>query len=62
MTRQGLDRFLAPTLKLESAAVGASGLQNDYRRTLMALAVLVAMVLLIACANAANLMTAQAAA
>jgi predicted permease len=37
-------------------------LQQDYRRTLEALAVLIALALLIACANVANLLTAQAAA
>jgi predicted permease len=54
--------LLGQTLVMEPGAAGASGLQKNYRLSLMALGVLVALVLLIACANVANLMTAQAAA
>jgi predicted permease len=62
MSRETINQFLAQKLLLGPAAAGASGLQNEYRRSLVALGVLVALVLLIACANVANLMTAQAAA
>ncbi|HEX2974259.1 MAG TPA: ABC transporter permease, partial [Tepidisphaeraceae bacterium] len=43
------------------APTGVSGFQEEYRSALTALGVLVLMVLLIACANVANLMVAQAA-
>jgi len=58
MSKQQIDEFLSLKLFLESAATGVSDLQNDYRTSLAALGVLVALVLLIACANVANLMTA----
>jgi predicted permease len=62
MPKQSIDNWLKQTVFLEPAAAGISDLQNEYRRSLAALGVLVALVLLIACANVANLMTAQAAA
>jgi predicted permease len=61
MSKQQIDEFLSLKLFLEPAATGVSDLQNDYRTSLAALGVLVALVLLIASANVANLMTAQAA-
>ncbi len=61
-SRQFISRFLGQRLVLEPAGAGASGLQKDYRLALVALGVLAALVLLIATANVANLMAAQAAA
>ncbi len=61
MSQQVIDAMLNQRLLLEPAAAGASGLQDDYRTSLAALGVLVALVLLIACANVTNLMTGQAA-
>jgi predicted permease len=62
MTRVDVDRFLNQTLVFNPAGAGISDLQKDYRRFLGVLGLLVALVLLIACVNVANMMTAQAAA
>jgi predicted permease len=56
------DFFVAAPVSLSPVGNGKSGTQGGYRRVLIIFAVLVGLVLLIACANVANLMTAQAAA
>jgi putative ABC transport system permease protein len=62
MRQEDIDNFLNQKVLLEPAASGVSDLQSETRRPLAILGVLVALVLLIACANVANLMTAQASA
>lgn len=57
-----IDRLLNKTLVVNPAGAGISDLQKEYRRFLAALGLLVALVLLIACVNVSNMMTAQAAA
>jgi predicted permease len=61
-TQAAINRYLNQTLAFYPAGAGISDLQKDYRRYLAILGLLVALVLLIACVNVANMMTAQAAA
>jgi len=60
--KQRIADFLHQELLLQPAAAGVSPMQEEYRTALAALGILVGLILLIACANVANLMTAQAAA
>ncbi|HVW78056.1 MAG TPA: ADOP family duplicated permease [Alloacidobacterium sp.] len=61
-TKASIDRFLNQTLVVNPGGVGISDLQKDYRRFLGILGMMVVLVLIIACVNVANMMTAQAAA
>ena len=61
-TQESIDRYLNQKLVFYPAGAGISELQKDYRRSLGILGLLAALVLLIACVNISNMMTAQAAA
>jgi len=58
--RSIVDAYLHENVLLLSAVSGASDIQREYRAPLPIVALLIVLVLLIACANVGNLLTAQA--
>jgi predicted permease len=62
LSQETLKNVLNNLVLMEPAPTGASAMQKEYSQALAALGGLVLMVLMIACANVANLMTAQASA